>query len=151
MFRSVHERDGYPIYLPDDLETFVANGEELGAWVAVDEETVVGHVALHPTTWDGPMQVAQQTLGCSTHEIAVVARLAVAPAARRTGVGLALLTQATRAARTLRRRAILDVAAHCTAAISLYEEAGWHHIGTASFPMPDGTTVSEIVFTDPGR
>jgi len=121
MFSVIHDRDGYPIYLPDDLTAFVATGGELGAWVATDGKAIIGHVALHPRSWVGVMGVARNALGCGEDEIAVVARLAVAPSARRLGVGRALLRHATLDGVRLGRRPVLDVAAHYDAAIRLYE------------------------------
>jgi GNAT superfamily N-acetyltransferase len=149
LFRAVHQRDGYPIYLPEDLAGFVATGEELGAWVATESQGIVGHVALHARSWAGVMQAATRALHCEDGEIAVVARLVVAPSCRRAGIGRALLSEATDAARKHGRRPILDVAAHYHAATALYDTAGWRRIGTASFPLPDGTTVREIVFAAP--
>ena len=45
--RVVHELDGYPVYLPTDLGSFLAPPDALGAWVAVREGVIIGHVALH--------------------------------------------------------------------------------------------------------
>ena len=144
------DRDRYPIYLPDDITAFVDNGEALGAWVATDDAgQVVGHVALHPRSWDGIMDVVLDALGCAETDVAVVARLMVAPDARRAGTGRALLGHATRAAEVLGRRAVLDVAVRYGAAIAMYEQAGWRRIGTAAFPMPDGSTMPEIVYVGP--
>jgi GNAT superfamily N-acetyltransferase len=149
MFSVVHERDGYPIYLPDDLGAFVTTGDELGAWVASEKGSVLGHVALHPRSWDGAMRVACTALGCRDDAIAVVARLAVSPSVRRRGVGHALLECATHAAVTRGRRPILDVAAHYADAIRLYHAAGWLPLGKVAFPLPDGTAVDEVVFAGP--
>jgi len=149
MFSVVHERDGYPVYLPNDLTAFVAGGDELGAWVACVGASIVGHVALHSRSWGGVMRVVREVLCCAEEEIAVVARLAVAPSARRRGVGRALLTRAAHASITLGRRPVLDVAAHYEDAIRLYDAAGWSPVGTVSFPLPNGTAVDEVVFAGP--
>ena len=149
---TVWERDRYPIYLPDDLTTFVVTEDALDAWVATDaDDFVVGHVALHLRSWEGVMRVAIDALDCVEDDLAVVARLMVAPSARRAGVGRSLLTHAALRATKLGRMPILDVAAHYGAAIALYEEAGWRRIGTALFPMPNGSPVTEIIFAAPER
>ena len=152
LLTAVWERDRYPIYWPGDATAFVARGDELGAWVASDAgRGVVGHVALHPSSWEGVMEVALAALDCGEDDLAVVARLMVAPSARRAGIGRALLTCATRDAAARRRTAILDVAAHYDAAVALYDDAGWRRIGEVMFPMPDGSAVKEIVFAAPER
>lgn len=152
MLSTIWDRDRYPIYLPDDVTAFVAPGDELGAWVAADtDDSVVGHVALHSRASEPVMDVVVQQLGCREEDVAVVARLMVAPSARRAGIALALLTHAARAATQLQRMPILDVAAHYHAAVALYEGAGWRRIGTALFRMPDGSSVTELVFTAPDR
>jgi GNAT superfamily N-acetyltransferase len=149
MFEAIHERDGYPIYMPADLKRFVAPGNELGAWVATDAVGLAGHVALLPDTWPGAMEVATTTLGVAPEALAVVARLAVAPRARRGGFGRRLLRLAAETAVHLGRRPVLDVAARYAGAVTLYQGEGWRRLGTAWFPMPDGSTVEEVVFVGP--
>lgn len=49
--RRVHERDGYPIYLPDDdVDRFITEPVSVAAWVAVDTGDIIGHVALNEET-----------------------------------------------------------------------------------------------------
>ena len=129
--REVHRRDGYPPYLPgDDLCRFLAGEEHLGAWVAEESGTLVGHVALHRRSSEAVMSLATQALGADAGSMAVVARLLVRPDRRRQGVGRLLLSEATAAAIRLGRRPILDVATQFSAAVALYESAGWKRVGT---------------------
>ena len=103
---ETHRLDRYPMYLPPDLRSFIVNEDALGAWVATDDDSkVLGHVALHRTSAKEVMDVVVQATGVAEDMIAVVARLAVAPAARHRGTGQALLERATQEADWLGRRA----------------------------------------------
>lgn len=143
--RVVHEVDGYPIYLPTDLQDFLVGSAAHGAWVAEEDGHLLGHVALHHRSWEGVMEFACHSTGLADDDLAVVARLLVSPAARRRGIGRRLLETATEMSRSLGLRPILDVAVRYEAAVRLYEDAGWRCLGSVGFPMPDGTTVDEYV------
>ena len=43
----IKARDGYPPVGPLDIENFLAPAEQLAAWVAEADSTIVGHIALH--------------------------------------------------------------------------------------------------------
>ncbi len=48
----VHESDQYPILLPNgDVERFLRRPDSTAAWVATDDDSIVGHVALNAETW----------------------------------------------------------------------------------------------------
>ena len=147
--RVVYETDGYPIYLPTDLREFLVGPVAHGAWVAEEDGNLLGHVALHHRSWEGVMELACKTTGLPGEGLAVVARLLVSPAARRRGIGRALLETAVRKALDLGLCPILDVAVRYEAANLLYRAAGWRSLGTVGFPMPDGTTVDEYVYLGP--
>ncbi|MBV9660299.1 MAG: GNAT family N-acetyltransferase [Acidimicrobiales bacterium] len=141
--------DGYPGYLPGSLRDFLVTDDALGAWVAEQEEIIVGHVALHRRSWGEVMRVASESMGLEDGQLAVIARLFVIPEARQQGVGLHLLNSATAEAWRLGRRPILDVVANLAAAVRLYERAGWKIIGTVEFRHPDGRRLPEHVFAGP--
>jgi GNAT superfamily N-acetyltransferase len=147
--RVVHEADGYPIYLPADLQDFLVGSAAHRAWVAEEDGHLLGHVALHHRSWDGVMEFACRSTGLAGDDLAVVARLLVSPAARRRGIGRLLLETASEMARSLELRPILDVAVRYEAAVRLYKDAGWRCLGSVGFPMPDGTTVDEYVYLAP--
>jgi GNAT superfamily N-acetyltransferase len=147
--RVVHQADGYPIYLPTDLQHFLVGSAAHGAWVAEEDGHPLGHVALHHRSWDGVMEFACHRTGLASDDLAVVARLLVSPAARRRGIGRLLLETATERARSLDLCPILDVAVRYEAAVRLYTQAGWRSLGSVGFPMPDGTTVDEYVYLAP--
>jgi len=145
----IHHVDGYPIYLPADLRSFVISPDAHGAWVAVEDGDLLGHVALHRRSWEGVMDLGRRTTGLGDDGLAVVARLLVSPTARRRGLGRALLQVAANNARAMGLRPILDVVATYEAAIRLYETEGWERLGTVQFPLPDGGTVDEHVYLSP--
>ena len=145
---EVQERDGYPVRWSLDLRKFVASAGALAAWVAVDEEGhVVGHVALNPRSSPAVMARAADVLG---HDrVGVVARLIVAPAARRSGTAALLLRTAADDARRRGLHPILDVVAASLAPRSLYEREGWRDVGTVRAVFGDGFSVVEAVYVAP--
>lgn len=155
MLRAVHESDGYPVHLPESPLSFLVVPDALSAWVAEDpDDGVVGHVLLRPSAWSPAiMEAASAATGRDVAHLAVVARLLVAPWARRRGVGRALLDAAASRALDLGRQPVLDVVrgpgrGH-EAAIQLYERAGWHRAGTVTGTFSNGTTVDELVYVGP--
>jgi GNAT superfamily N-acetyltransferase len=151
--REVHRRDGYPPYLPgDDLRRFLAGEEHLGAWVAEESGTLVGHVALHRRSSEAVMSLATEALGAGAGSMAVVARLLVRPHRCRQGVGRLLLSEATAEAIRLGRQPILDVSTQFSAAVALYEAAGWQRLGTVVVLLGDIELAEHVYsYTGPGR
>jgi GNAT superfamily N-acetyltransferase len=145
----VYQTDGYPIYMPTDLRGFLVSQDAHGAWVAMQDDHLIGHVALHRGSWEGVMELGRRATGLGEEDLAVVARLLVSPTARRRGVGRTLLRVAVAKAHLSGLQPILDVAATYQSAILLYEREGWERLGTVPFPMPDGTTVDEYVYLGP--
>jgi ribosomal protein S18 acetylase RimI-like enzyme len=145
---QVHGSDGYPAYLPGDMEGFLASEHALGAWVAEVAGSVAGHVALHRRAAPGVMELARAATGLSDDGLAVVARLLVAPAARRVGAGRALLRHAAREAAARGRRPLLDVMHEYAAAVALYEAEGWQPIGSVTLVLA-GNVLRERVYLGP--
>jgi hypothetical protein len=62
--RVVHDRDGYPIYLPTDLQAFLVFADAYGAWVAEQDRQLLGHVrstsghGMASWSWDGERPVS---------------------------------------------------------------------------------------------
>jgi GNAT superfamily N-acetyltransferase len=146
---ETHQLDRYPMYLPQDLRSFIVNEDALGAWVAADDNEVLGHVALHPSSAKEVVDVAMLATGVAEDKIAVVARLLVAPAARRRGIGRALLEKATQEAAQRGRRAMLDVVEDHVAAIELYESCGWTRAGRVDWALPGNLPLREFVYLAP--
>jgi ribosomal protein S18 acetylase RimI-like enzyme len=145
----VHELDGYPRYLPHDLRSFLTSKEALGSWVALQGTDLVGHVALHRKTSRQAMALAGRSTGLSAERLAVIARLLVAPAARRTGIGRALLKEAQSESVALGRTAFLDVVVDHTAAVELYERCGWSRAGRITVEFEAGRPLEEFVYLSP--
>jgi GNAT superfamily N-acetyltransferase len=147
---QTHRLDGYPKYLPGDLRSFIVDSGAVRAWVADLDGEVVGHVALHSRSSREVMALAEAATGLSTDDLIVVARLLVAPAGRRRGIGRALLDRATEEASRLERRAVLDVVEDHHAAIVLYDRSGWFRVGRVDWNLPDGRPLREYVYVSPG-
>ncbi|WFE99011.1 GNAT family N-acetyltransferase [Micromonospora sp. WMMD964] len=134
---EVHQVDRYPMNWPADPHHWLCEPRPADAWVAVDdEEAIVGHVAVHrlPSSADEPP--ARQT--------AEVARLFVAPTARGSALGSALLDRVRQWARAHGTDLVLEVTSDGVAAAALYERTGWRCTGTSTAPWtaPDGSPVS---------
>jgi GNAT superfamily N-acetyltransferase len=142
--RLVHERDGYPAALPDDLRGFLATPGALAAWVAVVSGHIVGHVALHPTSSPPVIDLATRALEVSAGQLGVVSRLLVSPTARGLGIGGRLLQAAADHATLVGLRPILDVHTVLDAAVRLYERNGWTRIGSVAVPFRQGEVLEHV-------
>lgn len=149
--RLVHELDGYPPHLPDDLRSFVATPDAFAAWVAERDGEIVGHLALHTRSSSPVLTLASQVLKQPPHRLGVVARLLVAPNARREGVGRRLLATAAENAVDRGLSPILDVTTRFQAAINLYEQWGWVRAGEVTVRFSDGKTLDEFVYLGPAQ
>jgi len=148
----VRALDGYPVHLPDgDLARFLTRPPPVAAWVALHARAIVGHAALHEETSPAVMRLATEVV--TDGPVAFVARLFVDPSARRLGIGARLLDHARHEAVARGCVPMLDVVdtPAATAAISLYERAGWRRIGPTPFRMPDGSDGDELVDRGPVR
>jgi len=136
---AVRGLDGYPPRSPDLFD----GPEMLAAWVALGDGVVIGHVALHRTSAEPVMTLASRATGWPPGQLAVVARLLVAPTIRRRGVGRLLLGHAVAEAHARGRWPVLDVAARFGAAVALCDSCGWTPAGPVTFLFRDGTTMRE--------
>jgi len=134
LLADVHVVDGYPTRWPTDSHDWLTPKNLLAAWVAEDKGPLLGHVALCAATGDVAAPVWSAASGLPPDRIAAVARLFVAPNARGRRLGAALLAAACAEAYSRRLRPALDVVDHDSAAMALYERAGWQRIASAPAP-----------------
>ncbi|HEY9475532.1 MAG TPA: GNAT family N-acetyltransferase [Mycobacteriales bacterium] len=128
---EVHEADHYPANWPTHPGRWLTPDGLLEAWVAVSGSTIVGHVVLQGGACVEPSLT--RAVDVLPDRLASVSRLFVAPSVRGHGVATKLLAAAGRYASVRGLRLTLDVAENCTAAIRLYEQAGWKR--TVSTPV----------------
>jgi ribosomal protein S18 acetylase RimI-like enzyme len=147
---DVHEVDGYPSFLGDDtFASFVAPPDAIGAWVAIDDEAIVGHVLLRPRSAPASAELAARELAVNPSQLGFVARLLVAPDARRRGVARRLLKHVVDEGRQRRLRTVLDVVTSDVGAIALYDATGWRRLGSHTISLRSGGTLDLHVYAAP--
>jgi GNAT superfamily N-acetyltransferase len=127
---SVMRTDGYPGKWPADPSGWLRGGATHGAWVAERGGEIVGHVVLRRAGKQAPVRFWSEATGRDGADCCVLARLFVVAAARRDGVGEALVMTASAAAADLGLCALLDVVDEHLAAIRLYRRLGWTPFAT---------------------
>jgi hypothetical protein len=83
--QATHLNDRYPVYLGNSARSFLSHPNALCAWVAELDNTVIGHVALHPATSKAVMTLACDRLKVTADRIGVISRLLVSPTTARAG------------------------------------------------------------------
>jgi GNAT superfamily N-acetyltransferase len=155
MARAVRAHDNYPPRGEIDIDWFLAPPEQLAAWVAEEDSSVVGHVAIHSAADYSTTRLASHHLGRPQSDLGLVSRLFVDPACRGSGVGQTLLARATAASVERGLHPVLDVATHLTGAVALYESVGWERAGEVVLDAWDGQPVepplSLYVYVVPAR
>lgn len=146
---QVHEADGYPMYLPEDVPAFITPEYEVAAWVAEQDGRVVGHAALHRADVDPTLAAAQRATGLPAERLAVVSRLFTSPTLRRAGVGRTLLRHATRQAESRGQRAVLDVGQTLDAPVALYEAEGWERVDSLALRVAHEAVLDLWVYVSP--
>jgi GNAT superfamily N-acetyltransferase len=146
--RVVHERDGYPVFLPGDVRAFLSTRAAIAAFVAELSGRVVGHVALHSGAPGGVVAIASRATGLGPAELGVVARLLVSPESRGRGVGRSLLKAAATHAVSRGLRPMLDVHSTLERAVGLYESCGWVRVGAVTVHFRAGS-IDEFVYVAP--
>jgi GNAT superfamily N-acetyltransferase len=104
---QVQAADRYPVDWPDDPAGWLTPDGLSGAWIAVEAQAVLGHVAL-------------------TQDMKI-SRLFVLPAARGRGLAAQLLDTVRAAVRVPLK---LEVSSEGKAAITFYERSGWRRVGS---------------------
>jgi GNAT superfamily N-acetyltransferase len=131
---TVHQTSGYPTNWPADPARWLTPSGILRAWIATtDELPVAGHVILRQVPASAPAE-----------RVAEVSRLFVGPAARRQGIGLALLQKTIHWAAANELELVLEVTDQLRVARTLYERTGFRLISTAraDWTTPDGQPVT---------
>jgi GNAT superfamily N-acetyltransferase len=129
--------DTYPSIWPDRPEYWLTPSGFIEAWVALDEVTVVAHVALARIAQ--PADVLIAACGSEAH-MAEVARLFIHPDFRGRGLTEKLLAAAVNRANAVGLIPVIEVNARRARAIRVYERNGWRHIGSrpADWVAPSG-------------
>lgn len=141
LLQLVHARDRYPVRWPGDPSAWLARAGELAAWVAERNGAVVGHAVLRPVVGTDAAQPVADATGIPVDRIALLARLFVAPDARRGGLAGKLIQVVLAEARRRDLLLALDVVGDHNGAVALYEHLGWRRVATINaswMPVVDG-------------
>ncbi|MFI7230943.1 GNAT family N-acetyltransferase [Nonomuraea angiospora] len=120
---EVQAGDRYPVDWPRDPARWLTPDGMVRAWIAVEGEAVLGHVAL-------------------TRDMEVT-RLFVTPAARGRGLAARLLGTVRAAVETPLK---LEVSSEGTAAIAFYERSGWRRVGSSRAPWLNAAGEPALVY-----
>ena len=132
---------GYPHRwpLPFPVEEFLARPGELGAWVALVDGEIAGHVAATDVGENWMADHWAKVLGRPGHELGEVSILFVDHTLAGSGVGGALLERAVSEIRSLGREPVLDVVGEETKVGLFYRRRDWVVAGHARPQwLPDG-------------
>ncbi|MBP0461385.1 GNAT family N-acetyltransferase [Streptomyces montanisoli] len=146
---EVHATDGYPVEGVADPEAWVSSPAVLTAWVAVEDERVVGHIAIMRPLGEDAVALWRERSGETAERMGVLARLFVVREARKHATGETLMRTAMAYAEERSLRLVLDVMTKDTAAIRLYERLGWTNIGEATHHYGDGQETPAICYVWP--
>lgn len=143
---EVHRSDGYPVEGVSDSHAWLSPQGLLQAWVATSRQQIVGHVAVSEPQGEGCVTLWLRDHGKDHKQLAVLARLFVAPAFRGAAIGERLMTAASRYATDLGLRLVLDVMAKDRAAMRLYERLGWQRFGTTTHEYGEGQRSDAVCY-----
>ena len=148
VLRRVHEASGYPSLWPDDPSRWIIPRDMVAAWVAEYDGSIAGHVAL---VRGMRLECLLRATGRTPDQLGGIARLYVDPAFRRLGLARALLDAAADGAVARSLQPVLDVVSDARPAIALYEQVGWHLVGTqaATWVDADGSTPTLCGYVGP--
>ena len=148
MLRQVHEHSGYPSTWPADPGGWLTPADLVVAWVAEEGGLIAGHVVLVRGI---RYECLLEATGRDPDELGGIARLFVAPAARRRGLARSLLEAAVASAKERGLRPVLDVVDDSRAAVAVYERSGWKLVGTqtATWTTPTGVSPTLRCYVGP--
>ncbi len=147
--KEVHAVDGYLVEGVSDAEGWLFPDGLLQAWVAEASGEVVGHAALCEPRDEAAVAMLIEQEGLREEQIAVVARLFVAPKGRGQALGQALAAAAFHHSRPLGRRIVFDVMTKDRAAIHLYERLGCVRLGSTIHTFGDNQQVHAYCYASP--
>lgn len=144
---EVHAIDGYPVEGVDNPRSWVELPRAFGQWTGVLDHRPAGHVALlPPSPEDGAPEMLIRDAHIDLDQIAVLARLFVAPWARGHGLAGRLMDAVEAQACELGITTVLDVMQKDAAAVRLYETRGWQPLGAFSHIRPDRKSEPALAF-----
>lgn len=149
LLERVYAVDQYPAHWPNDPSKWLAHRREICAWVALRDDVVVGHVAIHDAHEDQALSIWQSFTNRTVDQLEVVARLLVDPDARRNGLGSALLDTAVQDIHLRGRLPVLDVAEKNLEAINLYDKCDWRRIAQFDVDAHTDSPLPVIVYVGP--
>lgn len=132
---EVHVEQRYPVNWPKNPCVWLTPPNVAAAWVAARDDQVIGHVCLVRKDLETPDLMLE--------------RLFVSSIAAGSGVGRALVSQASDWAAQHHSRLSLDVADNCAKAVTLYGHLGWRLTGKTAIDWGDDVAHCLLHFEAP--
>lgn len=149
LLEQVHAADQYPAYWPKDPQTWLVHRREVRAWVAEQDGSIVGHIAIHDAQGDQALSIWQSLTKRAADQLGVVARLLVDPDTRGQGLGKQLLSAAVEDIHLRGQLPVLDVAEKNTSAVALYDKSKWRRLANFEVATPTDDPLPVIVYAGP--
>lgn len=147
---EVHQLDGYPMRWPADPPAWLDPPGTVVALVGELDGAVAAHGLIREVEGTSAAEPLAHATGRRPEELAMVSRLYVAPAGRRRGVGARMLDALALAA-AANRQLGLDVVEKDSAAIAMYERAGWQLVATVPCDWAEGRLLRCYLAPTPSR
>ncbi|MEV0842228.1 GNAT family N-acetyltransferase [Actinocatenispora sera] len=147
--KDVYAVDGYPVEGVSQAEKWLFPDGLLEAWVAEVDGDVVGHAAVSEPRDEAAVQMLVEQAGTPLDQIAVAARLFVAPKGRGNALGRDLAVAVFGYGQQHGRRIVFDVMTKDQTAIRLYERMGCIRLGTTFHQFGDNQQVPAYCYVAP--
>jgi len=149
VLQRVYDATGYPVQGTDNASDFLSKGFIQEAWVAVNEDRIVGHISIS-TPDDSDVSVALWRVTYPDQPgIAVLGRLFVDPRHTRGGAAIQLLHTVEAWSKQTNVRLVLFALDKDQGAMRLYKRQHWVEFGTVPYHYGQDKEMPAVCFASP--